>query len=71
MEEAAVAPARPVPAAVCLDEDDAAVRVAPAERERGPEPDVAAAHDDDVRVDAPRQRRGRLRCAGFRDPPGG
>ena len=64
MYEPAVLPARPGPADGPLDQGDADARVALVERERRPQARVAAAHDRDVDVDAPLQRRSapRERC---------
>jgi len=58
--EAAVAPARAAAALVCLEDDDVEPGLAFLQRERGPEPCVAAADDRDVGLGVTLERRRRL-----------
>ena len=57
LEKAAVPPARPVADVLGLEHDDPERGVAPPQRQRGPEPRVAAADDGDVGLGVARERR--------------
>jgi hypothetical protein len=69
VDEAAVAAARAAPALVRLEEDDVEARVALLQRERRPEPGIAAANDRNVGFGVTLQRRRRLFCARLLEPP--
>jgi hypothetical protein len=70
VEEAAVPSARPLAARGRLEEDDPRRRLALADRERRPEPGVAAADDRDVGVGVALERRRRLDRRRLVEPPG-
>jgi hypothetical protein len=75
VKEAAVPPARPAAALVRLEHDDVERRIALLQRERRPEPRVAAADDRDVGFGVTVERRRRLaaepRGERFLQPPDG
>ena len=68
-DEAAVPAARPVPGEPGLEHDDVERRLELLQLPRGPQPEVAAAHDHDVRGRVARERRRRLDRPGLLEPP--